>query len=67
MLGRQIRKLNHVYMRGIIKIVTKGKPVKEEALEFDINKLSPRTNHSLKKYVEDCGNGGAVPQIGETN
>lgn len=54
-------------MRGIIKIVTKGKPIKEEALEFDLNKLSPRTNHSLKKYVEDCNSSEGATQIGGVN
>ena len=41
-------------MKGIIKIVTGGRPIQEQALEFDISKLDPKTNRELKDYVENC-------------
>lgn len=41
-------------MRGIIKIVSKEHQLKNGTLEFDINKLSPKTNRALEKYVNQC-------------
>jgi hypothetical protein len=40
-------------MKGIIYIVRKNKPLKDQTLEFDINKLSPRTNRELDNYVNE--------------
>ena len=53
-LGSKIRRLNHKHMKGIIKIVSKNNPLKDQTLEFDINKLSPRTNRNLDNYVNEC-------------
>lgn len=52
-LGNKIRKLKQKYMKGIIYIVRKNKPLKDQTLEFDINKLSPRTNRELDSYVNE--------------
>jgi hypothetical protein len=52
-LGNKIRKLKQKYMKGIIYIVRKNKPLKDQTLEFDINKLSPRTNRELDNYVNE--------------
>lgn len=52
-LGNNIRKLSQKYLRGIIKIVSSEK-VEGNTLEFDINKLSNKTNRELQKYVNDC-------------
>lgn len=41
-------------MRGIISIVKDEHQQKDNKVEFDINKLSARTNRRLMAYVDDC-------------
>ena len=52
-LGVNIRKLSQKYLRGIIKIVSTER-IEGNTLEFDINKLSNKTNRELQKYVSEC-------------
>lgn len=52
-LGNNIRKLSQKHLKGIIKIVSNEK-VEGNTLEFDINKLSNKTNRELQEYVKEC-------------
>lgn len=54
LLGTKIRKLGQKYMRGIINIVKDEHQQKDNKVEFDINKLSARTNRRLMAYVDQC-------------
>ncbi|CAI2367098.1 unnamed protein product [Moneuplotes crassus] len=62
-LRENIFELKTNQIKGVIKIVTKGKEIQKESLEFDISKLSPRTAHTLKKYVDECKSCGEATQM----